>query len=101
MVESNGKDAKQTMEDDLLEDDEDMIFTKAREFLQLVKGTTTKSNAQLLFTDGVKSLRPNFEKPSNEVNKQADDDRVDNRFIKTNKKNLVQFGGSFKTVLSV
>ena len=94
MVESNGKDAKQTMEDDLLED-EDMIFTKAREFLQLAKGTTTKSNAQLLFTDGVKSLKPNFEKPSNEVNKQDDDDRVDNPFIKTNQKNLMQFGGSF------
>ena len=70
-----------------LEDDEDMIFIKAREFLKLVRRTTSQSNVQL---HNVKSLE--FKKPINEVNKLVGDVSRDNQLNKKNEK--TQYGGS-------
>ena len=70
-----------------LEDDEDIIFIKAREFLKLVRRTTSQSNVQL---HNVKSLE--FKKPSNEVNKLVGDVSRDNQLNKKNEK--TQYGGS-------
>ena len=74
-----------------IEDDEDMIFIKAREFLKLVRRTTSQSNVQLHdVTVEDKSLE--FKKPSNEVNKLVDDVSRDNQLNKKNEK--TQYGGS-------